>query len=122
MMEHANTKNLLCVLSGPVTSLKVKHVWVSDGQKYEMRPPTFLVIDVGPDPPATPGGSGVMLFRFEATGECVGDTWHQNIDDAKHQASFEYEGLAQEWEEVPAGIDMVEYGIARVSAMRGKVH
>lgn len=122
MLKDTNTRNLLCVLAGPVAALKVRHVWVRDGQEIEMKPPSFLVIDAGAEPPVTPGGVGVMLYRFDAAGECVGDTWHQNIDDAKDQAGFEYESLLQEWEEIPPGIDMIAHGRARMSSMEGKAH
>ena len=63
-----------------------------------MGPPAFLVIEERPD--------GIFLYRFGATGECVGDTWHMNIDDAKHQASFEFEGFVQGWVDVPAATDI----------------
>jgi len=33
---------------------------------------------------------GVFLFRFDATGAMVADTWHQTVDEAKDQAKFEY--------------------------------
>lgn len=39
---------------------------------------------------------GVSLFRYDATGECVADTWHESMDDALRQAKFEYE---LEWED-----------------------
>jgi hypothetical protein len=45
--------------------------------------------------------SGIMLFRFSASGEFAGDTWHQNLDDAKHQATYEYGDALGEWQSVP---------------------
>jgi hypothetical protein len=40
---------------------------------------------------------GVFLFRFTASGKPVGDTWHANLEDAKHQAEFEFKGLISPW-------------------------
>jgi hypothetical protein len=30
------------------------------------------------------------------------DTWHETLEDAKAQAQFEYEGIAQAWEVLPS--------------------
>src|SRR5258708_571348 len=81
---------------------------LTDGKDTRRESPTaaFLVIEEKPD--------GVFLYRFSATGECVSDTWHMNIDDAKHQASYEYERVLLSWEDVPQEIlDVAEYGLAR---------
>lgn len=43
------------------------------------------------------GDEGVYLFRLDERGECIADTWHENVEAAKAQAAFEY-GLAdEEW-------------------------
>jgi len=31
-----------------------------------------------------------MIYRYTRDGEFCGDTWHQNLDDAFHQAKYEY--------------------------------
>ncbi len=31
-----------------------------------------------------------LLFSFDATGQCRGDTWHQTEDEAKRQAQVQY--------------------------------
>jgi hypothetical protein len=49
--------------------------------------------------------SGVFLYRFSPDGQCVGDTWHVNLNEARHQATFEYGVLLTEWKQVPADID-----------------
>lgn len=82
-----------------------------EGTRKEMSSALFLVIDNNPD--------GVFLYRFDAKGQCVGDTWHMSIDDAKHQATYEYEGLVMNWQDVPDAIeDVAEYGRARARAMQ----
>jgi hypothetical protein len=55
---------------------------------------------------------GVFLYRYGSGGEFVGDTWHQSIDDAKHQAVFEYGDSISTWSEIPPAVqDVVEFGI-----------
>ncbi|MGA3010880.1 MAG: hypothetical protein ABSD72_11530 [Terracidiphilus sp.] len=66
----------------------------------------LLVIEECPD--------GIFLYRYGTHGEFAGDTWHMNVDDAKHQASFEYGDLVQEWIDVPADVeDVVTFGLQR---------
>jgi len=60
---------------------------------------------------------GFFIFRYDANGSFAGDTWHQNLEDAKHQAEFEYEGFLQPWQEVPEEVkDAVAFGLERASA------
>lgn len=40
-------------------------------------------------------GSDCFLYRYTRSGECCGDTWHENLQAAFEQAQFEY-GLAPE--------------------------
>jgi len=66
----------------------------------------FLVIEVTTE--------GTFLYRYGILGECVGDTWHANVDDAKHQASYEYGGLVEEWINLPTEVtDVVAVGLSR---------
>jgi len=55
---------------------------------------------------------GVFLFRFTADGQIVGDTWHRTIAEAQEQAHFEFPGLLSTWKSVPAGQDLVAFGLA----------
>jgi hypothetical protein len=43
----------------------------------------------------------VFLYRMTRSGEAGGDTWHQSINDAKHQAEYEYGDVLGEWKVVP---------------------
>jgi hypothetical protein len=45
--------------------------------------------------------SGFYLYRLNSNGECIADTWHENLDSAKAQAKFEFGVLDDEWETVP---------------------
>jgi hypothetical protein len=42
--------------------------------------------------------SGFYLFRYSATGEFGGDTWHETLEEAKRQAEFEYGIEDPDWE------------------------
>jgi hypothetical protein len=48
---------------------------------------------------------GIFLYRYGADGGIVGDTWHANVDDAKHQASYEFGISSKEWAEVPGELE-----------------
>lgn len=41
-----------------------------------------------------------FLMRYNGVGQIIADTWHPSMDEAKQQASFEYE--LGEWSEVDA--------------------
>lgn len=60
--------------------------------------PKLLVIEPGID-------SGFFLYRYADQETCAGDTWHRSIEDAKHQARYEYGKLVSDWREVPQEIE-----------------
>lgn len=39
-------------------------------------------------------GTGFYLFGCDGEWNTVTDTWHETVEDAQHQAEFEYEGIA----------------------------
>lgn len=43
------------------------------------------------------GEDGFYLFGCDSEWQVVTDSWHQALDDAKHQAEFEYEGVSKTW-------------------------
>ena len=43
------------------------------------------------------GEEAFYLFGCDQEWKTVTDTWHQTLDDAKHQAEFEYEGISKTW-------------------------
>jgi|ERR1039457_3459667 hypothetical protein len=49
-------------------------------------------------------GGSATLWRWGANGEIAGDTWHESIDDAVHQAEFEYGAALGEWQPVPDNV------------------
>jgi hypothetical protein len=40
------------------------------------------------------------MFYLDAGGVCFADTWHQTLDEAKQQATFEFEIEPEDWIEV----------------------
>jgi hypothetical protein len=41
------------------------------------------------------------LLYLDADGEPVTDTWHRSLEDALHQAEFEFSVTPEEWSDVP---------------------
>ena len=46
-----------------------------------------------------PDESGYFLFGCDADWDVLSDTWHQTLEDAKHQAEFEYTGVSCTWQQ-----------------------
>ena len=44
---------------------------------------------------------GVMLHRFANDGSDAGDTWHQNLEEARAQAIFEFGPALGAWTALP---------------------
>ena len=42
-------------------------------------------------------GDACYLFRYHAAMDRYSDTFHESVEDAKHQAEFEYEGVSSTW-------------------------
>jgi hypothetical protein len=60
--------------------------------------------------------SGPMVYRYTAQGDFAGDTWHEDIEQAKEQAEFEYGDALGEWREVPLDVsDPHTYAIGAAS-------
>jgi hypothetical protein len=56
-----------------------------------------------PDVPFLEGDeTSYMLYRYTADGRFGGDTWHQTLEEAMHQAEFEYGEALGPWLAVPA--------------------
>ncbi len=96
---------LFCLLSDAPLPEKVTHYIIpqagSWADRHIMPPPQFLIIEATAENAAT----GAMLYRFDGAGECVGDTWHKNIEEAKISATAEYEDLLGEWQEIHKEIE-----------------
>lgn len=56
---------------------------------------TFLIIEQTRE--------GFFLHTLPKDG-FAGDTWHQTLEDAKHQATYEFGDSVERWEEVPAHV------------------
>ncbi len=44
--------------------------------------------------------SAFFLYRLDGKGECIADTWHQTVDEAKAQANHEYGIEEEDWKTV----------------------
>ena len=44
------------------------------------------------------GEEAYYLFGCDEDWNPVTDTWHQNLDEAKQQAEFEYQGVSATWQ------------------------
>jgi hypothetical protein len=44
----------------------------------------------------------IFLLRFDDEGQCVADTWHETVEAAKAQASFEFGIEEGDWQETEA--------------------
>jgi hypothetical protein len=63
-----------------------KHAEIGDVHPVADMPPAARVEIECPDGPSRP----CMMYRYSAVGEFCGDTWHATLEDAYHQAAFEY--------------------------------
>lgn len=66
-------------------------------QREKLSRPRLLTIEEKSD--------GIFMYRFTSEGERVGDTWHMSLEDAQHQAEYEYQELLSEWTPVPLDVD-----------------
>lgn len=109
---------LLAILSKDLASSKVRHyagfppsVTGGSDKRQELTAAEFLVIDENQD--------GIFLYRYGKGGDFAGDTWHRNVDDAKHQASYEYGERVKDWADVPAEVeDVVAFGVSRIASVQ----
>src|SRR5882724_196945 len=88
---------LFATVRANVLHPKTRHViglpseLADNGDETQQLPsPDVLVIE-------QEGEGSVFLYRMTRTGEPGGDTWHQSIDDARHQAEYEYGEVLGEW-------------------------
>jgi hypothetical protein len=50
-----------------------------------------------------------MLLRYTMDGKFSGDTWHASLEDAFHQASYEFGLHGSEWKLLPDEADPIAY-------------
>jgi hypothetical protein len=77
-----------------------------EGQRRALPRPDVVVIE-------SESEGNVFLYRLTRSGEPCGDTWHQSIEDAQHQAAYEYGELLSEWRTVPQEVvNIQQYAIS----------
>jgi hypothetical protein len=107
--------HLISLLSTKKLEPQVKHyqglppsLTGENDTRRELGMPSFVIIEENPD--------GVFLYRYDAQGVCVGDTWHGDVEDAKHQALYEYADALRGWNEVPPEVsDTVDFGLRQIN-------
>ena len=58
---------------------------------------------------------GWFVYRFDAQGIDVGDTWHEDRGSAKMMAAAEYGSALGEWQSIPDDVaDSVAYVLSRI--------
>ena len=102
-------------LVGEIAELRTRHaIGLPDGPQELMRLPQIIVLE------AQQTGE-TMLFRYTADGTDCGDTWHQSIDDAKHQAAWEYEHALGMWAAAPPECTEIEAALQYARRLRKSV-
>ncbi len=109
-------KKLLNILKASNSQLVSRHYFglppqFTGGIDYRKRLPWPNVLIVEEDANDT---KGFFLYRYTKDGTYCGDTWHMNLEDAKHQASSEYGESLGEWENIPTDVnDPKEYALQK---------
>jgi hypothetical protein len=92
-------KRLVAKILATPLRLKVRHYVGLPPQlsgannREEMPRAAILSIEVEDD--------GVFLYRFAADGAFAGDTWHQTVEEAQEQATFEFASAISNWIAIP---------------------
>lgn len=73
---------------------------VSERDQRELLPPAPLIL-------IEETSHGFYLDRYSASGEFCGDTWYRTLEDAQHQATYEYGDRLSEWVQVPHEVEDV---------------
>jgi hypothetical protein len=85
---------------------RTRHTWGVPPNDRLLPWPAVIVLEETP--------TDAMLFRYSADGAFGGDTWHEDAEAARQQASFEYNGLLGEWTLIPDGEDAATYALRQV--------
>ena len=85
---------------------QITHSWVMGDQRDLMPWPSILILEAH--------DGHAMLYRYAADGNFAGDTWHENVEDAKEQAEYEYARVLNKWKEIPSDVqDAIEFALKK---------
>lgn len=76
---------------------RTRHTWGLPEEGGTLMPRARVLIATGDD-------TSFMLYRIAADGEFGGDTWHETLDDVKHQVEWEYQDAVSDWHEIPGAV------------------
>ena len=114
-MSETNSMRCLALIGPLATERRVTQTSGFPIEPSKMLPsPDVVLLIAGDDP-------GAMLFRYTAHGEFAGDTWHESLDTAREQVTYEYEDALGEWVHVPAEVEdahayAVQYAAERLNS------
>lgn len=74
-------------------TVHLKATLVPEGAEVERIPDPKMVELVEQD-------GAIYLLRLDDKGQCIADTWHQTVEEAKEQANFEFGIEANDWKEI----------------------
>jgi len=79
----------------------------SFSEQRVLPPAALLIIDEEPE-------GGWLLIRYSGSGQFAGDTWHENLEEAKRQAHSEFGSVS--WKEAqPTPTEVHDFAIAQVA-------
>jgi hypothetical protein len=90
-MDSAQMATIKRARLGPQHHASLTKHTMSDGKGTRAFPP-FVELEIA----AYPDDKGCYLFHICADGQGT-DTWHETIEDALHQAEWEFGVKAEEW-------------------------
>jgi len=113
--------------SGPIHALWMARIFPDDATSQFISAHHPAKADTGRDNPAgfpqpevlfiDDSKSGWFLFRYTHAGQFAGDTWHQSLEQAKDQASYEYGSSLGEWIAVPGGVNPIDFAREQLTKM-----
>jgi hypothetical protein len=98
---------------GPIVGRQQEiHTWVLAGRGREFMPfPQSVLVEWDE--------RGCMVFRYKGDGTFCGDTWHQSLEEAQSQCSYEYGESIGACSSIPISVAVAHrFAIASVDGRR----
>ena len=105
---------LMALVGEEIPAQETRHVRGASGDGEEvMSWPDVVLLQAD-------AAQGTMLYRYTSSGAFCGDTWHETVAAAKHQAEFEYGAALGAWVAVPDQIENAHDYAIRIAAAAGR--
>jgi hypothetical protein len=92
-------------LTGRIDPPRLRNVLRHGGEDVLMPWPAIVVIEAD--------SAGAMMFRFASDGTFAGDTWHHDVEEARSQAQWEFEGVLGPWQQLPNDVESLDVFVDR---------